>query len=69
MKTRLFISWLQTVIAFYIFGRFKNFGYDQIEFLEKSFKPACRRDQKLMQTMIDFNKNKLKNEKENLHSR
>ena len=68
MKTRLFISFLKTVIAFYVFGRFKNLGYDQIEFLEKSWKPTCPRDQKLIQTMIEFNKNKLKNEK-NIHSR
>ena len=60
MKTRLFISWFKTVIAFYVFGRFKNLGSDQIEFLEKSFKPSCPRDEKLMKTMLDFNKNKLK---------
>ncbi len=58
-KIILFLSWLKTIIAFYVFGMFRNLSYDQIEFLEKAFKPTCKRDEKLMKTMIDFNKNKL----------
>lgn len=61
MKIILFISYIRTVIAFYVFGRFKNLSHQQIEFLEKSFKPTCKRDENLMKTMIDFNKNQLKN--------
>lgn len=62
-KATLFISFLKTIIAFYVFGRFQNLSYEQIEFLEKSFKPTCKRDENLMKTMIDFNKNKLKKQK------
>lgn len=60
-KTILFLSYLRTVVAFYVFGRFRNLSQEQIEFLEKQFKPTCKRDERLMRAMLDFNKNKLKN--------
>lgn len=60
-KIILFLSYIRTVIAFYVFGRFRNLSNEQIEFLEKQFKPTCKRDEMLMKTMLDFNKNKLKN--------
>jgi polyhydroxyalkanoate synthesis regulator protein len=63
-KIILFISYLRTVIAFYVFGRFRNMNHEQINFLEKSFKPTCKRDERLVKKMLDFNKNQLKNAKQ-----
>lgn len=60
-KVTLFLSYIRTVIAFYVFRKFRNLSHEQIEFLEKSFKPTCKRDENLMKTMIQFNKNQLKN--------
>jgi len=59
-KIKLFISYIRTVVAFYVFGRYRNLGYEQISFLKKSFKPTCKRDDKLMKSLIDFNEKKLK---------
>ncbi len=56
-KLILFLSYIRTIIAFYVFGRFRNLNQEQIDFLKKSFKPTCKRDENLMKTMIDFNKN------------
>jgi hypothetical protein len=61
-KIILFISYLRTVVAFYVFGRFRNYSQEQIEYLEKQFKPTCKRDERLAKKMLDFNKNKLKNQ-------
>lgn len=56
----LFISWLRTLIWFYVFKGFRNWNNEQIEFIEKSFKPKNNRDKKLMDKIVRFNKNRIK---------
>lgn len=57
----LFFSWLKTWIWFYIFKGFRMWNYEQIEFLEKSYFPQNKRDEKLMNKILDFNRSRLKN--------
>lgn len=57
----LFFSWLKTWIWFYIFKGFRMLNYEQIEFLEKSYFPQNKRDEKLMNKILDFNRSRLKN--------
>jgi len=55
----LFFSWLKTLIWFYVFKEFRTWNYEQIEFLEKSFNPQNNRDEKLMNTILNFNRKRL----------
>ena len=57
----LFFSWLKTWIWFYIFKGFRMWNYEQIEFLENSFNPQNKRDERLMNKILDFNRSRLKN--------
>ena len=57
----LFFSWLKTWIWFYIFRGFRMWNYEQIEFLENSFNPQNKRDERLMNKILDFNRSRLKN--------
>lgn len=57
----LFFSWLKTLIWFYVFRKFRNLNYEQIQFLQNSFKPQNKRDARLEQTILDFNRSRLKN--------
>ena len=57
----LFFSWLKTWVWFYIFKRFRMLNYEQIEFLEKSYFTQNKRDEKLMNKILDFNRSRLKN--------
>lgn len=57
----LFFSWLKTWVWFYIFKGFRMWNYEQIEFLEKSYFPKNKRDEKLMNKILDFNRKRLKN--------
>lgn len=57
----LFFSWLKTWIWFYIFKGFRMLNNEQIEFLEKSYFPQNKRDEKLMNKILDFNRSRLKN--------
>ena len=57
----LFFSWLKTWIWFYIFKGFRMLNYEQIEFLENSFNPQNKRDERLMNKILDFNRKRLKN--------
>ena len=57
----LFFSWLKTWIWFYIFKGFRMWTYEQISFLEKSYFPQNKRDEKLMNKILDFNRKRLKN--------
>lgn len=57
----LFFSWLKTWIWFYIFKGFRMWNYEQIEFLEKYYFPQNKRDEKLMNKILDFNRSRLKN--------
>lgn len=57
----LFFSWLKTLIWFYIFKGFRTWNYEQIEFLEKSYFPKNKRDENLMNKILDFNRSRLKN--------
>jgi len=61
MEVVLFFSWLKTWVWFYIFKGFRMWNYEQIEFLEKSFNPQNKRDERLMNKILDFNRNRLKN--------
>ena len=56
----LFVSWLRTLIWFYVFKGFRMWSFEQIEFVEKSFKPKNERDKKLMNKILEFNKERLK---------
>jgi hypothetical protein len=62
----LFFSWLKTWIWFYIFKCFRMWNYEQIEFLEKSYFPQNKRDEKLMNKILEFNRSRLKNIGESL---
>jgi len=55
----LFVSWLKTLIWFYIFKGFRMWNYEQITFMEKSFNPQNERDKKLMRNILEFNKKRL----------
>lgn len=57
----LFFSWLKTWIWFYIFKGFRMWNYEQISFLEKSYFPQNKRDEKLMNKILDFNRKRLEN--------
>ena len=57
----LFFSWLKTLIWFYIFKGFRMWSYEQISFLEKSYFPQNKRDEKLMNKILDFNRKRLEN--------
>ena len=57
----LFFSWLKTWIWFYIFKGFRMWTYEQISFLEKSYFPQNKRDEKLMNKILDFNRKRLQN--------
>lgn len=56
----LFLSWLRTLIWFYVFRGFRNLNQEQIEFLEKSFTPQNKRDRHLLNKILDYNRNQLK---------
>ena len=57
----LFFSWLKTWIWFYIFKGFRMLNLEQIEFLENSFNPQNKRDERLMNKILDFNRKRLEN--------
>lgn len=57
----LFFSWLKTWIWFYVFKDFRTWNCEQIEFIEKSYFPKNKRDEKLMNKILDFNRKRLKN--------
>lgn len=57
----LFLSWLKTWILFYILKEFRMWSYEQISFLEKSYFPQNKRDEKLMKKILDFNRKRLEN--------
>lgn len=59
-KIILFFSWLKTLIWFYILRKFRRLNSEQVGFLEKSFKPQNKRDEKLTKIILNFNKNRLK---------
>ena len=56
----LFLSWAKTLFYFYILRDFRNWNHEQITFVEKSFTAKNKRDAKLMKTVLDFNKKKLR---------
>ena len=58
-KINLFISWARTFTAFHIFGRFKDWDADMVDYLEKNFNPKNKRDLRMKRTIIDFNRNRL----------
>lgn len=53
--TTLFWSWLRTIIAFRIFGKFKNFTPEQLMFFQDHFKPQTERDRRLKIEIVKHN--------------
>ena len=54
-----FISWLRTWAAFHIFGKFKNYSAEQVDYLEEHFKPKTQRDKNLKHEIIMYNRARL----------
>lgn len=56
-----FLSYLRVAFGFYVLHKYRNWDYEQIQYFEMSFKPRCKRDENFSKTILDFNKNQLKN--------
>ena len=53
------LSWFRAWVTFHIFGGFKNWTGEQIEFFEKRYTPKTNRGKNLAREIIEFNRAKL----------